>query len=123
MASYPRDVYFAADKADDTVSFLKSKANLWFSTLHQNKYLDKIRRSWASYHGAYYGFEGSDGHEITFGGEQGELANIAVNHYRNIASHMLVMVTATRPSFQPRAANMDHKTEVQTYLAHGILEY
>jgi hypothetical protein len=82
-------------------------------------YLDKLKRSWASYHGIYY----EDSHAISFGGESGELVNIAVNHYRNIAQNMLTMVTATRPSFQARAVNTDLKSQIQTNLANGLLEY
>jgi hypothetical protein len=117
------NVYYAADEAKKTVAYLSKKSSNWFNHLYHNRYLEKIRKSWMSYHGAYFSDDGGSGHEITFGGEQGELVNIAVNHYQNIAKHMLVMVTSTRPAFQPRAANTDHKSQVQTYLAHGILEY
>lgn len=117
------NIYYAADEAKKTVSYLNRKSSNWFNHLYHNRYLEKIRKSWMSYHGSYFSNDGSAGHEITFGGEQGELVNMAVNHYQNIAKHMLVMVTSTRPSFQPKSSNMDHKTQVQTYLAHGILEY
>jgi hypothetical protein len=36
---------------------------------------------------------------------------------------MLTMVTATRPSFQARAINTDLKSQIQTNLANGLLEY
>lgn len=115
--------YFAADNSEKAVTYLSTKAGNWFNHLYHNRYLDKIKKSWHSYHGAYFSDDVGDGHQISFGGEQGEHVNFAVNHYRNIAQHMLVMVTSTRPAFQPRSANSDHKTQVQTYLAHGILEY
>ena len=117
------NIYYAADEANKAVSYLSRKSSNWFNHLYHNRYLEKIRKSWMSYHGAYFSNDGGSGHEITFGGEQGELVNMAVNHYQNIAKHMLVMVTSTRPAFQPKATNSDHKTQVQTYLAHGILEY
>lgn len=111
--------YFAADKAEDCVATLMQKGNDWFNILLRNRYIEKIRRSWYAYHGAYY----TDGHEITFSGEQGELASIAINHYRNLARHMLNMVTANRPSFQARCVNTDYKSQSQVYLAHGLLDY
>ena len=117
------NTYFAADESDKAVSYLSTKAGTWFNHLYHNRYLDKIKKSWNSYHGSFFSDDGGGDHEITFGGEQGEFVNFAVNHYRNIAQHMLVMVTSTRPAFQPRATNSDHKSQVQTYLAHGILEY
>lgn len=113
------DMYFAEDEADKAVSYLVSKADYWFKTITSNGYLEKVKRSWAAHHGVYY----EDSHEINFGGEQGELVNVAVNHYRNLAQHTLNMVTATRPAFQARSVNTDSKSQIQTTLANGLLEY
>lgn len=114
--------YFAAKKAEDASRVLLGKANDWFNELDTNGYLEKLRMMWAAYHGAYY-TSFSDGHQITFSGEQGELVNIAVNHLRNLAQHMLVMVTSTRPSLQARAVNTDQKSLIQARLANGLLDY
>ena len=117
-----KDRYFADLKAEDTALIVLNRADRWFNDLDTNGYLDKIRDMWAAYHGAYYaGFD--DGHKITFMGEQDELTNMAVNHLRNIAQHILVMVTASRPSMQARAVNTDYKSLVQTKLANALLEY
>jgi hypothetical protein len=113
------NTYFAADKPEACVATLIRKGNDWFNILLRNRYIEKIRRSWYAYHGAYY----SDGHDIVFAGEQGELANIAINHYRNLAQHMLNMVTANRPTFQASCINTDYKSQSQVYLAHGLLDY
>jgi hypothetical protein len=118
-----RDTYFAADEADQTVSYLMKKSSYWFNLLHANRYIDKLRKSWESYHGSYYSSYYSDAHSIQFSGESGELANIAVNHYRNIARHMHTMITSNRPTFQARSVNTDYKSQVQTNLANGLLEY
>ena len=114
-----RDKYFAADDADKTVEHVLAKANHWFKNIQTNNYMDKMKKSWQSYHGAYY----TDEHEISYGGEQGELVNLAVNHYRNLAQHMLVMVTSSRPAFQCRAVNTDRKSMIQADLGNGLLDY
>jgi len=57
------------------------------------------------------------------GGEQGELVNLAVNHYRNLARHIHVMVTSTRPNFRCRAVNTDRKSLIQANLGNGLLDY
>lgn len=113
------NTYFAADTAEEAVNTLNRKASDWFDAILENNYLEKVRLSWDAYHGAYYG----NGHQISWGGEQGELVNLAVNHYRNIARHILNMITANRPAFQARATNSDSKSEIQTELANGLLEY
>lgn len=111
--------YFAADDAEATVNHLIQKGKDWFDTIVENNYIDKIKRSWNAYHGIYH----SNNHNIEWGGEQGEIAQIAVNHYRNIASNILNMVTANRPAFQARATNTDYKSQVQVLLANGLLDY
>lgn len=116
------DKYFAARESDETVSVLLSKANSWFSNLDSNGYLDKLRDMWSAYHGAYYG-SASDGHKISFSGEQGEFTNLPVNHLRNIAQNILVMITAQRAVMDARAINTDYKSLVQTKLANGLLDY
>ncbi|MDX1373373.1 MAG: hypothetical protein R3321_12940, partial [Nitrososphaeraceae archaeon] len=88
--------YFANKPAEEAVPVLRKRADDWFTTLTNNNYLDKVKRCWLAYHGAYFDDIGG-GHSVTFGGEQGELAHLAVNHFRNIAQHILVMVTANRP--------------------------
>lgn len=113
------NVYFAADKADRAVSHIARKGKDWFDSVIFHRQLDKIKRSWDAYYGFYY----DSGHEVTFGGEQGELVNLPVNHYRNIAKNILNMVTANRPAFQARATNTDYRSQEQTILANGLLDY
>lgn len=112
-------VYFAADTSEKAASYLQQKTKEWFQNISVNNYLNKIKKSWAAYHGNYY----SSSHEISFGGEQGELVNLAVNHYSNLCTHMLNMVTGSRPSFQCRAINTDRKSKIQAELGNGLLEY
>jgi hypothetical protein len=112
--------YFAAQEPFKVAGALLNRANQWFHQLDTTGYLWKIRESWKFYHGAYYG---GDGHKILFGGEQGEIAHLPVNHYRNIAQHILTMVTANRPALTARATNTDAKSVYQTKLANGLLDY
>jgi hypothetical protein len=114
--------YFASLPAEELTPVLKKKADEWFDTLTSNAYLDKVKRAWQAYHGAY--FDDLDGgHAIKFGGEQGELVNLPVNHFRNLAEHILVMITANRPNFRARSTNTDAKSKIQTNLANSLLDY
>lgn len=114
--------YFAAKPVKECVQTVLGKAEDWYNFQNINGLLHKIHVSWRAYHGAYYD-NVSFGHEITFDGEQGEYAQVPVNHYRNIAQHLLVMTTSSRPAMEARATNTDYKSLVQTYLANGILDY
>lgn len=119
MANKYRDVYFVNDEPKEMVCYLQAKAKDWFKGLNTNSYLIKVKKSWDYYHGIYY----KEDHGISYGGESGELVNIAVNHYHNIAKHILTMVTANRPAFQARAVNTDHKSQIQVDLANDLLDY
>lgn len=113
------NVYFAAAEQTDVASNLLSKGRSFFNLLASNAYLNKLRNMWYFYHGMF----NQNSHEVSFTGEQGELVNLPVNHFRNIARHMHTMVTQNRPIMEARAINTDYKSLAQTYLANGILDY
>ncbi len=117
-----KQTYFAAREGKEAASVLLEKAGDWKNTLTTNGYLEKLKTCWAAYHGAYF-TDMASGHTITFGGEQGELAQLPVNHVRNLAQHMFVMTTSSRPSMEARAANTDYKSSAQVTLANGLLDY
>ena len=116
-----RNVYFASDKPDITVRTLNEKAKSWFTGISDSTYLNKIEKSWKAYYGDYYG--DNSAHEISFGGESGEIVNLAVNHFRNLAEHIHGMVTGSRPALQCRAVNTDKKSLIQAKLGNGLLDY
>jgi hypothetical protein len=114
--------YFASLEKKETCANLEARAEDWKNTVTQNGYLSKLKALYAAYHGAYY-TNTTESHQIVFGGEQGELSQIAINHFRNISQHMLVMVTSNRPAVEARATNTDYRSQRQTILANSILEY
>lgn len=83
---------------------------------------NKLKTSWASYHGMFWNTFGGS-HQVTFTGEQGELSQLPVNHIRNIITHMKTMTLASRPAFEAKAINTDPKSLVQAQLATGLLDY
>lgn len=113
------DQYFATLAPDKTAGILLGKADSFYNVLRANSYLDKLVMMYRAYYGSY----GDSGHQINFTGEQGELVHFPVNHFRNLAQHMLNMITANRPVMEARAVNNDYKSMAQTYLANGILDY
>lgn len=115
--------YFAAEDAERLASQCLSKASSFYNILTMNYYLDNLVRMWLFYHGQYNATIAGDSHRVSFMGEQGELVGLPVNHFRNIAQHMLNMITANRPTMEARAVNTDYKSLSQTYIANGILDY
>ncbi len=119
----PEDKYFANQSSEKLAQTCLAKSQSFYNTLNANYYLDKLAKMWQFYHGEYSdNFTGAS-HQIGFSGEQGELTVLPVNHFRNIAQHMLVMITSNRPSMEARAVNSDAKSLAQAHLANGILDY
>lgn len=115
--------YFAAGSAEDVANTCMKKSQSFFNTLRANAYLDKLARMYRAYYGNYTEDDNGYGHAITFAGEQGELVQLPINHFGNLARHIYVMVTSNRPVMEARAVNTDYKSQAQTYLANGILDY
>lgn len=114
-----KNVYFAKDEPKKTIQYLEDKAKTWYDIMQSNNYIEKMVTSWAYYYGKFYDAE----HEITFGGESGELLHIPIGHFGNIGQHILNNVTGSRPGFQCRAVNTDRKSMVQADLGNSILNY
>jgi len=114
--------YFAAREPEEAVAAINNKIELWSNTITSNGYLNKLKDMYAAYHGAYFDSV-TESHQISFGGDDGELVNLAVNHMRNFGSHMLTMMTSSRPSMECKATNTDSKSIVQTQLGNGLLDY
>jgi len=117
------DSYFAAKDCNDAASILLGKADTFFNVLRSNNYLDKLQNQWRFYYGAYLNDYVGNGHRVNFTGEQGELTQIPINHYRNLAQHIYTMITSSRPTMDARAINTDYKSYAQTILANQILDY
>lgn len=117
-----KNIYFAAKDPEDLAADLLQRSTTFYSYLSQNDYLIKMADNWRFYYGMFNGSIGSS-HRITSTGEQGELVSLPVNEFRNIAQHIYVMITSTRPVMEARAINTDAKSLTQAYLANGILDY
>jgi len=115
--------YFAAKPAKDAAGIILGKSETFFNLLRSNHYLEKLQNMWRFYHGSYVNDYVGGGHRVNFTGEQGELVQIPINHFRNIAQHIYVMITSARPAMEARAINTDYKSYAQTYLANQILDY
>lgn len=116
------NIYFALKPAEETAAIVLGRATDFYKRITANQYVEKINKMWRFYHGYFMEGQGLD-HEVNFVGEQGELVHLPVNHFRNLARHIFVMITSNRPIMEARAVNTDYKSLSQAYLATGILEY
>lgn len=56
-------------------------------------------------------------------GESNEYRTIKVNHFRNLIEHIQTLSITDRPTWQPQSVNSDSKSQKQTIIAAGVLDY
>lgn len=114
--------YFAAKPAKECVSALIEKSDQYYQTLESMGWWEKLRNMYAATYGAYNTSVGN-AHQLTFSGDDGEYTDLVANHFRNIGRNMHTMITSIRPAMETRAVNRDQKSQVQTKLGNGLLDY
>lgn len=117
-----RDTYFANLSGTELASAVYDKVADYRREIERN---GRLYLWWRAYR-AYYALSSYNRHEaatIRRGGEQQELHLLKANHYRNLLTHLHVLATQQRPTFECRAVNTDAKSQLQTILGVNVLEY
>jgi len=115
--------YFASLPPKELSDAVIQRSDEYYRHIEKTGLLRKLQKSYDRYYGNSSTGIYNSSSEVGFGGEQGELALVRVNHYRNLAQHLLVMTTSDRPALECRSTNTDVKSMSQTVLGSGILDY
>lgn len=118
MKDQQLEVHFATLDEDEIGNELMHKVAMYYDEISEMGLLDL----WQKSYDAYYKGIGHGG-KLNSSGEQGEYTNININHYRSLLEHKVSLTIKQRPTFEPRATNTDHKSQAQTILARGLLDY
>jgi hypothetical protein len=118
-----RNSYFATSKGDELGRELMKRRDAHFMYLRETGRWELLYKSELAHYGYSTTGNGARSHAVGRTGEKSEFATIKVNHFRNLAQHMLTLCTSQRPAPQPIASNSDSKTHKQVTLAHGLLDY
>jgi hypothetical protein len=116
-------VYFAALPPKELTDELVKRVDSYYRHMETTGLLRKLQKSYDRYYGNSSTGIFNSSSEVGYGGEQGELSLVRVNHYRNLVQHLIVMTTSNRPALECRSVNSDVKSMSQTILGSGILEY
>jgi hypothetical protein len=114
--------YFANLPQEEIAAQLYAKVTDYYEKLERTGKLEL----YSKIHRYYFALNQNGRHEavrIQRAGEQGEMSMLKANHYRNLLTHLHVLVTQQRPAFDCRAINTDYKSQIQTILGKNILEY
>jgi hypothetical protein len=115
--------YFATFAPNELSDELVRKSDQYFEHMEKTGLLRKLQKSYDRYYGNSSSGNYGSSSDVSYGGEQGELSMVRVNHYRNLIQHLLVMTTGNRPALECRSINTDVKSMSQTILGSGILDY
>jgi hypothetical protein len=61
--------------------------------------------------------------QTVMAGESNEYRTIKVNHFHNLLEHIQTLSITDRPAWQPQSSNSDSKSQKQTIIANGVLDY
>lgn len=113
--------YFAAKPAEELAPEIMDRVEDFYLFVKSSPIFSRIRRSYQAYYGI--GQNGFSSTKLGNGGDQNELVTMKVNQYRSIIQGLLNLTTSQKAAFEVRATNTDFKSQSQTILAQGILDY
>lgn len=128
IQNYDDRTYFAAAPTEEIGNRLAGKVSDYYQYLTSSALVDLWRRSYYSYYGlmedtATSGYGIFAIGRIRASGQEGEVASIKVNHYRNLLTHLLVLTTNEKQALKSRATNSDSDSLASAYLGDGLVDY
>jgi hypothetical protein len=116
------DIYWAADETKKCCQGALARRKDFREWLTRTGRIGRIQRSLRAYYG-YTPTGDGDTSIILSSGEQGEIADLAVNHFAALVRQALVLITSDRAAFKAVAGNTDYRSLAQAALADGLLEH
>lgn len=114
----PKNEYWASSDTRTCADEVLKRAEDYWTFCTSKGYFTLWRRLYYAYNPNRY----SLGQTITTG-ESGEYRSIKVNHFRNLLEHIQTLSITDRPAWQPQSTNSDAKSQKQTIIASGVLDY
>lgn len=109
--------YWASAPIEEIAEKVQSKFDEYRQHLKSSGYGSRIRKVYE----AFYGFNSDGTLEVSRNKEQ--IARINVNHLKSLIKRLHILVTENKLAFQPRAKSSDTKSQIESDLAKGIVEY
>lgn len=109
----------------ELLDHLDKKIKAYYDDARATGILNVWERSFRAYYGGRIGTGGAifDSSKLSPGGKQGQKTRLKANHFRNLIRHLHQLVTQQKPNVQARASNSDYKSQSQTILGNGLIDY
>ncbi len=112
------DQYWATTTGEDLMGHLEAKIDDYYTYINATGIFSIWKDCYRTYYQALF-----NGSCLNAAGSNDEYTTVSVNHIRNFTQHMVTLTIDSRPTFEPRATNTDLKSQSQTILAKGLLDY
>lgn len=122
-----RDTYWAAAPSEEFINEMHQRIRDFYDDLRDTGIYYLLKKSFTAFYGGDLKESGMgslfESSRLSRGGKQGEITNLKTNHFRNLVKHTLQLATSQKPALSCRATNSDYKSQTQTLLATGILDF
>lgn len=112
-----KSTYWAAAQIEEIADAVMDKYNEWKQYGHRSGYFNRMLSSYR----AYYGLDSNGTLHVQRNDR--DIAEIKVAHLKSLIKRLHIMITENKLAFQPRAHNSDSKSQIESDLARGIVEY
>lgn len=116
------DKYWALEKSRECVECIFARAGEYNDWLRESGRAGRMLRAHRAFYGSTPTGDG-DSSLILQSGEQGELADLVINHFASLVRQTMVLVTQSKPTFKAVAENTDSDSLAQASLADGLVEH
>ena len=117
------DRYWASEEPDMIAPAIATKFNEYQQRIREEGRVALWQTADRCYHGRNPDGGYSNAHAITFGGEEGELAQLHIGAFRRHVNGQIGLATSDRPAFEVAAANNDPESVASTQVARQVLDY
>ena len=114
--------YWARSPLDKLAGAVREKVRAYHEHIRDTGRLAAWMRATRMYYGLDADGGWSNSAAVTFGGRQGELVQLRMNHFGSLQRLIHTLVTATRPNFASRASNNDTESVSAVALADALLD-
>lgn len=117
------DRYWAAEEPENIAAAINHRFRRYHERLKEEGRIEVWRIADICYHGRNPDGGYSNAHVITFGGEQGETAQLHIGHFRALIRDMHGFATEQRPAIEITAKSNDPESTSSTIIGRQLLEY
>jgi hypothetical protein len=117
------DRYWAAEDSDAIGAAVRHQWERYQQRIRETGRHQIWRVADLCYHGRNPDGSYANAHAVSFGGAEGEIAQLHVGHYRQLVRSMHTLATQQRPAIEATANSNDPESVSSTIVARQLLEY